>query len=66
MAGVQSAADLLVITERTLLPSLRMLGNQEGADELIRATTAYVNDPENAETVALARERGFRWMETGD
>jgi hypothetical protein len=66
MAAMESAADLLVLTEKSLLPSMRMLGNDEGADELIRATTAYINDPENAEIVALARERGFRWMEDGD
>jgi len=62
----ESAADLLILTERALLPVMRQTGQDEDADALIRATTAFVDDPENAATVALARERGFRWMETGD
>lgn len=56
-------AHLLVITEQTTIPTLRMIGQDAAADELIASTTQVVNDPENAEAVKLARAQGFRWAE---
>lgn len=62
----ESAAVLLVLTEKVTIPSMRLLGAHQEADDLIKATQDYIEDPTNAAILHRAKDLGFLWGEDGD